>query len=168
MNVQTFWHWICDINKQIEWLPGTKLVLTDDQLKQSFYDAMPETWKDHYVDSWSVFEDSTFAQAVWYFCHQESKSNKRQQENKKFQKSKSQGHRHQNGKSKYEKSKSSNSTPNSEDEKSDKADNNKKKQSFNSLPKIVLEIVSFLLLVVHPGAGSNGVNVVATPTTKID
>jgi hypothetical protein len=87
MNVQTFWYQIHDINKQIEWLPGSEPVLTDNQLKQSFYDAMPETWKNRYVNSGSVFEDSTFAQVAEYFRCQESNANKRQQENQKFQKS---------------------------------------------------------------------------------
>jgi hypothetical protein len=36
MNVQTFWYQIRDINKQIEWLPGSVPVSTDEdqQLKQ--------------------------------------------------------------------------------------------------------------------------------------
>jgi hypothetical protein len=151
MNVKTFWYPLRDINKQIEWLPGSELVLTDDQLKQSFYEAMPETWKDRYVTSGSVFEDSTFAQVAEHFCRQESNANKRQQENKKFQKRKSQGHGHQNGKSKYEKSKSSN-TSDSEDDTSDEADNNKKKKSFNSSPKRS-RISDDTPCPIHPGAG---------------
>jgi hypothetical protein len=124
--------------------------LTDNQLKQSFYDAMPETWKDRYVASGSVFEDSAFAQVAEYFRNQESNANKKQQENEKFQKRKSQGHRHQNGKE-YEKSKSSN-TSDSEDDKSDEADNNKKKKFFNSSPKRS-RISDDTPCPVHTGAG---------------
>jgi hypothetical protein len=151
MGVQAFWYRLRELNKQIEWLPGSEPVLTDDQIKQAFYDAMPETWKDRYVYSGSSFEGSTMAQVVKYFRDQESNANKRQQENEKFQKSKSQGHRHQNGKSEYEKSKSSN-TSDSEDDKSDKEDNNKKKQSFNSSPKRS-RISDDTPCPIHPGAG---------------
>jgi hypothetical protein len=112
---------------------------------------MPEAWKNCYVNSGSIFEDSTFAQVAEYFRNQESNANKRQQENEKFQKSKSQGHRHQNGKSKYEKSKSSNTTD-SEDEKSDEEDDNKKKRSSHSSPKRS-RISDDTPCPIHPGAG---------------
>jgi hypothetical protein len=158
MKVQTFWNRIREINKHIEWLPGSEPVLTDDQLQQSFYDAMPETWKvpetwkDRYVDSGSVFEDSTFAEVVQYFRRQESNANKKQQVNEKFQKRKSRGHGHQNGPSKYEKSKSSNTTD-SEDEKSDEEDNNKKKPSVNPLHKRSHISDDTPCPTIHPGAG---------------
>jgi hypothetical protein len=53
----------------IEWLPGSEPVLTDNQIKQAFYDAVLETWKDHYyVHSGFSFEGgSTMAQVVKYF-----------------------------------------------------------------------------------------------------
>jgi hypothetical protein len=46
MAVQAFWYPLHELNKHIEWLPGTEPVLTDNQIKQAFYDAMPEAWKD--------------------------------------------------------------------------------------------------------------------------
>jgi hypothetical protein len=94
MGVQKFWYRLIDINKQIEWLPGFEAVLTDYQIKQAFYDAMPATWKERYVSSASSFEASTMAQVVRYFRDQESNANKKQQENEKFQKW-SHGHRQQ-------------------------------------------------------------------------
>jgi hypothetical protein len=86
-----------------------------------------------------------------YFPNQESNANKKQQENEKFQKSKSQWHHHQNGQSKHEKYEPSN-TSDSEDDKSDKDDNNKKKQSFNSSPKRS-RISDDTPCPIHPGGG---------------
>jgi hypothetical protein len=112
---------------------------------------MPATWKERYVNSASSFEASAMAQVVKYFKDQESNANKKQQENEKLQKSKSQGHRHQNGKIEYKKSESSN-TSDSEDDKSDEADHNKKKKSFNSSPKRS-RISDDTPCPIHPGAG---------------
>jgi hypothetical protein len=61
MGVQNFWYHLLDINKQIEWLPGFEPALTDDQIKQAFYDAVPVTWRDRYVHSGKFFQDSTKA-----------------------------------------------------------------------------------------------------------
>jgi hypothetical protein len=70
-----FWYQLIDINKQIEWFPGFEPVLTDDQIKQAFYDAMPVTWRDSYVNSGKVLQDSTMAEVAGYFWSQENNAN---------------------------------------------------------------------------------------------
>jgi hypothetical protein len=149
MAVQAFWYRLRELNKHIEWLPGSEPVLTDNQVKQAFYDAMPETWKDRYVHSGSSFEGSTMAQVVKYFRDQESNANKRQQENDKFQK-RSHGHRRQNGRGRngnYNPSKANNG----KDQKSLDKDKDKK-VSFNSSTKRS-RISDDAPCPVHPGAG---------------
>jgi hypothetical protein len=151
MGVQKFWYRLIDINKQIEWLPGFEPVLTDDQIKQAFYNAMPVTWRDRYVHSGKVFQESKMAEVAQYFRSQENNANQKQQENNKFQKrSHHDGHCHQNGKSKYGKNNPS-KTNNGKDQKSNDQDK-EKKVSFNSSTKRS-RISDDAPCPIHPGAG---------------
>jgi hypothetical protein len=55
MDVQTYYVCLQELNHQVEWLPGTDLPLTVDQLHQAFFDGMPTTWKEQFEnDSRSV------------------------------------------------------------------------------------------------------------------
>jgi hypothetical protein len=46
MDVQTYYSCLHELNNQVNWLPGTDLPLTEDQLNQAFFDGMPITWKE--------------------------------------------------------------------------------------------------------------------------
>ena len=46
MLVQNFYYRLREFNKYVLWLPGNEQSLSDPQLKQAFYDAMPAVWKE--------------------------------------------------------------------------------------------------------------------------
>jgi hypothetical protein len=66
-------------------LPGTDAPLTNEQLKQAFYDGMPTTWKERFVNSGSRFNQMTNAEIVRYFRSQESQALTKQRENEDSQ-----------------------------------------------------------------------------------
>jgi hypothetical protein len=41
MDVQTYYSCLCELNNQVNWLPGTDLPITENQLNQAFFDGMP-------------------------------------------------------------------------------------------------------------------------------
>jgi hypothetical protein len=51
MDVQTYYSRLCELNNQVNWLPGTDLPLTEDQLNQAFFDGMPITWKERFENA---------------------------------------------------------------------------------------------------------------------
>jgi hypothetical protein len=67
MSVQVFQHRLMELNNSVELLPGTSAKLTDDQLKQAFYDGMPSNWKHKFITGGSRYEQMTLAEVVVYF-----------------------------------------------------------------------------------------------------
>jgi hypothetical protein len=51
MDVQTYYSCLHELNHQVDWLPGTDLPLTEDQLHQAFFDGMPTIWKERYENA---------------------------------------------------------------------------------------------------------------------
>jgi hypothetical protein len=51
VDVQTYYVCLQELNHQVEWLPGTDLPLTEDQLHQAFFDGMPTTWKERFENA---------------------------------------------------------------------------------------------------------------------
>jgi hypothetical protein len=51
------------------------------QLKQSLYDAMPQTWKDCFINSGMLFANQTTAEILRYFRQQENQAVRKQMEN---------------------------------------------------------------------------------------
>jgi hypothetical protein len=45
--------------------------LNEEQIKQAFYDAMPSTWRERYVQAGHLSVSMTIAQLLRYFCQQE-------------------------------------------------------------------------------------------------
>jgi hypothetical protein len=49
--VQAFYHCLRELNGYIGWLPGKETSLNEEQIKQAFYDAMPSTWCERYIQA---------------------------------------------------------------------------------------------------------------------
>ena len=75
MLVQAFWYRLREINAYVEWLPGNENELNNDQLKQAFYDAMPATWKERFVNAGNSISTLALAQVIRYFRQQENQAN---------------------------------------------------------------------------------------------
>jgi transposase InsO family protein len=67
MAVQVFQHRLLELNNSVELLPGTSAQLTQDQLKQAFFDGMPKEWRNRFIAGGSRFELLSFAEVVAYF-----------------------------------------------------------------------------------------------------
>ena len=81
--VQSFWYRMRELNGYAQWLPGNEPVLTEDQLKQAFYDAMPSAWQERFINSGGSVATKTMAELVRYFRKQEALAVKKMQENQK-------------------------------------------------------------------------------------
>jgi hypothetical protein len=46
LSVQAFQHRLLELNNAVELLPGTSSKLTEERLKQAFYDGMLKEWKN--------------------------------------------------------------------------------------------------------------------------
>ena len=85
MRVQAFYYRLMELNTYVDWLPGTDAKLTEQQLKRAFYDGMPATWRERFVNAGKVFSSETKAQIIRYFRSQEMQAISKQQENTLFQ-----------------------------------------------------------------------------------
>jgi hypothetical protein len=47
--VQSLYYRLIQLNGYVNYLPGNDYPLTEDQLKQSFHDGMPPTWKERFL-----------------------------------------------------------------------------------------------------------------------
>jgi hypothetical protein len=68
MDVQMYYICLQELNHQVEWLPGTDLPLTEDQLHQAFFDGMPTIWKEWYKNAGCSVCNSTRAELLRFFC----------------------------------------------------------------------------------------------------
>jgi hypothetical protein len=71
MDVQTYYVCLQELNHQVEWLPGTDLPLTEDQLHQAFFDGMPTTWKERFENASCSICNITHADLLRFFCMQQ-------------------------------------------------------------------------------------------------
>jgi transposase InsO family protein len=85
MLVQSFYYRLREINGYVEWLPGAEDSLNEDQLKQAFYDSMPPTWRERFVQAGHSSSAMTLAQVLRYFRQQESLAARKQAENDRLQ-----------------------------------------------------------------------------------
>ena len=84
-SVQEFNYRLQQLNSFIDWMPGTAAELDDDQLKQAFYDGMPDTWKTHFVNSGDSVQRKSRAELSRYFRNQEKLSRNKQRDNEQRQ-----------------------------------------------------------------------------------
>ena len=85
LGVQAFYYRLLELNSAVPLLPGTDAPLTNEQLKQAFYDGMPVRWKDRFVNSGSQITQMATSEIVRYFRSQENQALVRQRENEDFQ-----------------------------------------------------------------------------------
>ncbi len=69
--MQAFYYCLRELNGYAPWLPGNKTLLNEEQIKQAFYDAMPSTWHERYIQASHSSVAMTVAQLLRYFCEQE-------------------------------------------------------------------------------------------------
>ena len=72
MKIQTFYYRLRELNAYIIWMPGHELPLSEEQIKQAFYDAMPTTWRERYINAGKSVHAEDIAQLVRYFQQQEN------------------------------------------------------------------------------------------------
>jgi hypothetical protein len=66
----------------VNWLTGTDLPLTEDQLHQAFFDGMPITWKECFKNASRSVHNIAHADLLWFFRMQQKASDRNQQANK--------------------------------------------------------------------------------------
>jgi hypothetical protein len=69
----------------MDWVPGVEDYLNENQLKQAFYDYMPPTWRERFVQAGHSSRAMTLAQVLHYFRQQESLTEREQAENDRLQ-----------------------------------------------------------------------------------
>ena len=47
----SFFYRLIELNGYVGWMPGEELPLTHLSLKQAFYDGMPPTWSERFVQA---------------------------------------------------------------------------------------------------------------------
>jgi len=60
--VQTFFYRLRELNQFVEWLPGNAAPLNEVEMRQAFYDSMPQTWKDRFQQAGNSHTTMTLAQ----------------------------------------------------------------------------------------------------------
>jgi hypothetical protein len=65
--VKQFYSPLLELNNFVNWPSGIDDPLTWQQLKQSLYDAMLQTWKDSFVNSGMLFANQATAKTLPYF-----------------------------------------------------------------------------------------------------
>jgi len=84
--VHNFYYRLRELNAYVEWLPGTEPPLTDNQLKQAFYDAMPNSWRERFIGAGHSNLTMSMAELIRYFRLQENLAIKKMAENSTRQK----------------------------------------------------------------------------------
>ena len=51
LSVQAFYYCLVELNGYVGWLPGDELPLTPVSIKQAFYDGMPPTWRERFIQA---------------------------------------------------------------------------------------------------------------------
>lgn len=85
MPTQEFWYRLRELNTQGQWLPGAAAALTDDEIRQAYYNGMPAAWKYWFLTAGHSVEHQTIAQLARYFRVQEKQADRKQAENQSRQ-----------------------------------------------------------------------------------
>ena len=70
MLTHSFWYRMLEMNGYLPHLPGEQTVLPQEELKQAFFDAMPEAWKARFKSAGKSMSMPT-AELIHYFRVQE-------------------------------------------------------------------------------------------------
>jgi hypothetical protein len=82
MDAQTYYSRLRELNNQVNWLPGTDLPLTEDQVNQAFFDGMPITWRERFENASRSVRNIAHADLLRFFQMQQKSSKRNQQANK--------------------------------------------------------------------------------------
>jgi hypothetical protein len=96
MDVQTYYICLCELNRQVDWLPGNNLPLIEDQLHQACFDSMPTPWKEQYENAGHSMRTTPQAKLLRFFRMQQKAANCSQWANelKQHHVSRTHGHCH--------------------------------------------------------------------------
>jgi hypothetical protein len=86
MDVQTYYICLQELNRQVNWLPGNDLPLTEDQLQQAFFDSMLTTSKERYENASRSVRTTPRAELLRFFRMQQKASERSQRANEAKQK----------------------------------------------------------------------------------
>jgi hypothetical protein len=90
MDIQMYYSCLHELNRQVDWLPGTDLPLTEDQLHQAFFDGMPTIWKEQYKNASRFVCNTTHADLLRFFHMQQKAAGHSQRANELKQRRESQ------------------------------------------------------------------------------
>ena len=71
ITVQDFYYRLREINDYIIWMPGDELPLNENEIKQTFFDAMPPGWRNRYIDAGKSVIHESVQDIMCYFRYQE-------------------------------------------------------------------------------------------------
>lgn len=123
--VQNFSYRLRELNEYVTWMPGEEPALTENQLQQAFYDAMPQAWRDRFIGAGHSNATMTMPQVQRYFRLQENLAIRKIADNDKRQKFNSNNRRRN-----YKGSPKEITNKNNKDNKPEKTSNPKQKSSF--------------------------------------
>jgi hypothetical protein len=69
--VQTMWYRINEINDMVDYLPGQDAKLMASQLLKAFHDAMPQHWRDRFLNAGLTVDTTILPNILHYFPMQE-------------------------------------------------------------------------------------------------
>lgn len=73
LRVQQYYYQLQERNTYIDWMPGKTEPLTELQLKQAIYHAMPSCWQDGFIQAGRSVPDNAVLSIVLYFRKQENR-----------------------------------------------------------------------------------------------
>jgi hypothetical protein len=76
MNMQAYYICLRELNNMVEWLPGAEEKLTESQLDQAFYDAMPEVWTARYTNAGHSLRTDSHSEMMHFFCTQQANADR--------------------------------------------------------------------------------------------
>ena len=81
VTVQTMWYRMTEINNMVDYLPGTDPKLTANQLLKAFHDAMPQRWRDRFLNAGLTVDTTVLPKILHYFRMQERNADQNSQAN---------------------------------------------------------------------------------------
>lgn len=79
--VQTMWYRMIEVNNMVEYLPGQDPKLTPSQLLKAFHDAMPQRWRDRFLNAGLTVNEAALPKILQYFRMQERNAEQNSQAN---------------------------------------------------------------------------------------
>lgn len=81
VTVQSMWYRMIEVNNMVEYLPGQDAKLTASQLLKAFHDAMPQRWRDRFLNAGLTVDTAALPKILQYFRMQERNAEQNSQAN---------------------------------------------------------------------------------------